>query len=226
MKHSGGLALDTNWTGQRTATDTKTPLALIVYSAGSYLQADGLTCYEEGGQICPVAGVIKVAAKLLYTDMEAIIEDRDGPTEDAASTILPPEQLLRLQVTLVAALGPERGAEAMSEAWLWAREHPQKLAELRHPVAYLYRVGRSRTRPRLRPQPFPEPHEPDHAFEPKLATGLQTLTGPQRVAVVLVHGYGLTLREVGEITGRRIPTVQRHLERGLTKMRTHLGVEL
>lgn len=172
------------------------------------------------------SGVIKVAAKLLYTGMEAIIEDRDGPAEDAASSVLPPQQLLRLQVTLIAALGPERGAEAMSEAWLWAREHPQKLAELQHPVAYLYRVGRSRTRPRVYSPLFPEPHEPDHAFEPKLATGLQTLTGPQRVAVVLVHGYGLTLREVGEITGRRIPTVQRHLERGLTKMRTYLGVEL
>jgi hypothetical protein len=46
----------------------------------------------------------------------------------------------------------------------------------------------------------------------------------EALAVVLVHGYGYTLREVSELAGIRTTTVQNHLERGLARLRASLGV--
>ncbi len=51
----------------------------------------------------------------------------------------------------------------------------------------------------------------DHNFEPGLPKALAALSQRQRLAVVLVHGYGYTLREVAELTGIRATTVQNHL---------------
>jgi len=42
--------------------------------------------------------------------------------------------------------------------------------------------------------------------------------------VVLVHGYGYTLREIAELTGTRPTTMQNHLSRGLSRLRNLLGV--
>jgi RNA polymerase sigma factor (sigma-70 family) len=53
---------------------------------------------------------------------------------------------------------------------------------------------------------------------------LAQLSDRQRVAVVLVHGFGWTLREVAELTGTKITTVQNHLERGLARLRSGLEV--
>jgi DNA-directed RNA polymerase specialized sigma24 family protein len=47
----------------------------------------------------------------------------------------------------------------------------------------------------------------------------------QRLAVVLVHGYGYTLREVAELTGIKPTTVQNHLTRGLSRLRALLGAD-
>ena len=58
----------------------------------------------------------------------------------------------RLRASLVAAYGPERGREAVAEALAWAWEHRSDLAAIAYPVPYLYRVGQSKTRPRLRPR--------------------------------------------------------------------------
>ena len=54
----------------------------------------------------------------------------------------------RLRRALVAKLGFERGADATAEALGWAWEHWDRAAGLEYPVAYLFRVGQSRTRPR------------------------------------------------------------------------------
>jgi RNA polymerase sigma factor (sigma-70 family) len=51
------------------------------------------------------------------------------------------------------------------------------------------------------------------------------LSEQQRTAVVLVHAYGWTLREVAELHGITVSTVQTHLERGLFKLRMALEVE-
>ena len=41
---------------------------------------------------------------------------------------------------------------------------------------------------------------------------------------MLVHGFGWTLADVGELTGVKVTTVQKHVERGLSKLRKYLEV--
>src|SRR4051812_44874275 len=100
----------------------------------------------------------------------------------------------RLRRALVAAYGSQRGREATAEALGWAWENWAKASTLDAPVPYLFRVGRSRTRTRKFRAVFDIPihHEPH--VEPKLRAALEALTEHQRVAVVLVHGYGWTMR--------------------------------
>jgi DNA-directed RNA polymerase specialized sigma24 family protein len=97
-----------------------------------------------------------------------------------------------------------------------------------NPVGYLYRVGQTRTRPRktataLRWEPA-SGNSDERRVEPGLLAAVSSLSEAQRVAVVLVHGYEWTLREVAELTGVTISTVQTHVERALVKLRTALEV--
>jgi DNA-directed RNA polymerase specialized sigma24 family protein len=133
----------------------------------------------------------------------------------------------RLRVALVAAYGPDRGREAAAEALAYAWEHWERLRLLENIPGYLYRVGQSAARPR-RSRPvaplFSPAEQTEPWFEPGLARGLATLTGRQRTAVVLVHGFGWTLREVADVSGLRPTSVQNHLERGMAKLRASLEV--
>lgn len=131
----------------------------------------------------------------------------------------------RLRRALMATYGPEAGREAAADALAWAWEHQDRLEKIASPVAYLYRVGQSRMRRRKVRLPFVRNDWAEPRVEPRLAAALQRLTARQRVAVVLVHGYGWTLAEVAELTGTRVTTVQTHLERGLHHLRKALEVE-
>jgi len=128
----------------------------------------------------------------------------------------------RLQRALVATYGAERGREATAEALAWAWEHWDKARVLDNQIGYLYRVGQSRTRPRRALHLRGEPSSHDPWCEPGLARALAHLSSRQRTAVVLVHGFQWTLREVAEATGCRVTTVQNHLERGLARLRRSL----
>ena len=130
----------------------------------------------------------------------------------------------RLSRALAAAYGFEDGRDATAEALAYAFEHWDRLQHIKNLPGYLFRVGQTRGRRRRQPVLFAVPDESDHAFEPGLPAALAGLSQRQRVAVVLVHGYGYTLREVGELTGIRPTTVQNHLNRGLTRLRSTLGV--
>jgi DNA-directed RNA polymerase specialized sigma24 family protein len=131
----------------------------------------------------------------------------------------------RLRRALVAAYGLERGREAAAEALAYGWEHWSEVALLRNPVGYLYRVGQSRTRPRKRPAVFDvRALAGDVWAEPGLTRALADLSERQRLAVVLVHGFGWRLAEVAEVTGMRVPTVQTHAERGLARLRRALEV--
>jgi len=128
----------------------------------------------------------------------------------------------RLRRAFLAAYGAERGREATAEALAWAWEHWHRVRGMHNAAGYLYRVGQSRTRPRRRalmelPAPAGEPW-----VEPALPAALLALSEGQRTAVVLVHGFGWTLREVAELTGVRRTTVQNHLERGLARLRVSM----
>jgi DNA-directed RNA polymerase specialized sigma24 family protein len=133
-----------------------------------------------------------------------------------------------LRRAFVASYGAERGMEACAEAFAYAWQHWRRIRDMRNPVGYLYRVGQSKTRPRKRPRFVPDrsagdPEPP--VVEPGLAAALAALSEPQRVAVVLVHGFDWTLRDVAELTGVTVSTVRTHLERGLDHLRNSLEVE-
>jgi RNA polymerase sigma factor (sigma-70 family) len=130
-----------------------------------------------------------------------------------------------LRRALVAAYGPA-GREAAADALAYAWEHWDRVAHMQNPAGYLYRVGQSRMRwYRRRPPRLPStPPANDRLFDVDLAAALDELTRPQRVAVVLCHGYSLTHRQVGTLLGVTASTVQNHVERGLAKLRARLEV--
>lgn len=131
----------------------------------------------------------------------------------------------RLRVALSAAYGPERGREAAAEALAWAWEHLDRLGEIEYPLAYLFRVGRSRTRLRRIRLAAPGASEWSEPWvEPGLARALASLTQRQRVTVMLVCGHEWTLAAVAELLGVKLTTVQTHVDRGLAKLRASLEV--
>jgi DNA-directed RNA polymerase specialized sigma24 family protein len=127
-----------------------------------------------------------------------------------------------LRRALVAALGPNLASDALGEAMAYAWEHWERVRAMDNPVGYLFRVGQTRSR-RRRPGFLTrsEPGEP--WIEPGLPAAMGELTDQQRVVVTLVHGFGLTHREVGELLEVSPSTVQ-NLERGLEKLRRRLEV--
>lgn len=141
----------------------------------------------------------------------------------------------RLRHALVAAVGRDKGREATAEALAYAWEHWRDVRAMHNPVGYLYRVGRSRVRVRRRrinfsPMPmFDLPvaspsRIPD--IEPGLARALETLTERQRVAVFLIYGADWTRQDVADLLGISVTSVGTHLDRGLAKLRSRLGVDL
>ena len=128
----------------------------------------------------------------------------------------------RLRRALIAAYGPERGREAAAEALAYGWEHWARVQQMRAPVGYLYRVGQSRTRPRLARRLVERPAISDVWCEPALPEALAALPERQRVVVVLVHGFGWSLTEVGELLGLRKTSVQNHLERAMARLRFEL----
>lgn len=123
-----------------------------------------------------------------------------------------------------AVFGLERGPEATAEAFAWAWETWPRARELESPVGYLFRVGQSRTRGRRFRPVFTPATVDDPLIEPKLGAALVELSESQRAAVVLVHGFGWTLREVAELRGVKVTSIQTHLERGLRRLRAALEV--
>jgi DNA-directed RNA polymerase specialized sigma24 family protein len=131
----------------------------------------------------------------------------------------------RLRRSLVAAYGSQRGRDAAANALAWAWEHWDEVVSMGNPLGYLYRVGKSSVRQRRSPATFEVPVPVEPWVEPGLAPGLAALSERQRVAVVLIHDFGWTYREVAELTGTSVTTVQNHLERGLAHLRRSLGAD-
>lgn len=133
----------------------------------------------------------------------------------------------RLRRALCVALGRDLGQEATAEALAFGWEHWDRVREMENPSGYLYRVGRNQVRHRRRKRP-PLPPLPEAELpwiEPKLPEALRRLSEPQRVSVMLVHGFGWTYTEVGEYLDVAKSTVQTHLERGMARLRKELRIE-
>jgi RNA polymerase sigma factor (sigma-70 family) len=137
-----------------------------------------------------------------------------------------------LQHALVAALGPDVGAEATSEALVYGWEHWGRVSSMDNPVGFLFTVGRNWGRRQFRRSSalrFPTPvavHQSDPQVEPALPAALAGLSERQRVATLLVHGAGWTLAEVADLLGVDRGTVRQHAERGLSKLRVALEVNV
>jgi DNA-directed RNA polymerase specialized sigma24 family protein len=136
-----------------------------------------------------------------------------------------------LRHALVAAYGHEDGREAAAEALAYAWEHWDRVSQMPNPAGYLFVVARSsaaKSRRWRRPAPpvFAVPADAEHVFEPGLPAALAALSERQRIAVVLGVGFGYTLREIADLTGTKVTTVQNHLERGLRRLRERLGADL
>lgn len=131
---------------------------------------------------------------------------------------------------LIAGFGPELGLEACEDALLYGWRHWARIRGLENPAGYLYRVGHriAQKQARRRPPPvFPAaPASDNPGVEPKLPGALGRLSRRQREAVVLVHAYGMSQREVSRLLGISKGSVQRHLDRGLQRLRLELGVSL
>ena len=134
----------------------------------------------------------------------------------------------RLRAGLVAAYGPDVGADACAEALAYGFEHWRRIGTMANPTGYLYRVGQSEARRHFRPRGYlptrAVPGLPD--FEPALAPALERLTEPQRVGVVLVHALGWTLREAAEVLDVDVSTLRTHVARAMMKLRAALEVQI
>jgi len=132
---------------------------------------------------------------------------------------------LRLRRALIATYGRERGREATAEALAWAWEHWPRVEAMENPVAFLYRVGQSRSRrPKLR-NTFDRPVTQEVLVEPALTRALASLPQRQRTVVLLVQGAGWTQVEAAAVLGLKPSTVQKHVERALDHLRKTLQVE-
>ena len=129
-------------------------------------------------------------------------------------------------------------ADAVADALAYAWEHWDRVQAMDNPIGYLYRVGRSRLRPRKTPVLPPVDTARIPEVEPGLAPALAGLPERQRVAVVLVHGFGWppqevrgqgrggTRRESAALGEASASTVRSHRARGLERLRTTLEVNV
>lgn len=133
----------------------------------------------------------------------------------------------RLRRAFIARYGSEVGREATADALAYGWEHWHQLQSMRNPVGYLYRVGQSAARRHRRAgRPvIDRPTVDDPQVEPGLAVGLGQLSERQRTLVLLVHGFGYSIAEAAATTGITKASAQRHVERGLAKLRSHLEVD-
>ncbi len=133
----------------------------------------------------------------------------------------------QLKHALVAALGTDLGLEATAEGLAYGWEQWERIRKMDNPGGYLYRVGKSRVKGARRGAPvLPRvSSDPQPWVEPGLPDALSRLSERQRVAVLLIHTLGYTFSEVADLLGVSKTTVQKHVERGLKRLRAALGGE-
>jgi DNA-directed RNA polymerase specialized sigma24 family protein len=132
----------------------------------------------------------------------------------------------RLRRALVVSFGPVEGRAATVDALSWAWEHWHQLGAVANKPGYLYRVGQSASR-RHASRPLPtellvRPTGGLPEFEPGLMPALNRLSVQQRTVVVLVHGFQWSQVEVSDLLEISPSTVQKHLNRAMSKLRDEL----
>jgi len=144
----------------------------------------------------------------------------------------------RLRRALVAAYGQSLGREAAVDSLSWAWQNWTKLSTMQNPVGYLFRVGQTSARRQIRHSSRAEASKRsglnefsrngDGVASPErnldLPIALKSLSVQQRTAIVLVHGYGLPLREVAQTMQISVASVREHTKRALDRLRPMMEV--
>jgi RNA polymerase sigma factor (sigma-70 family) len=157
------------------------------------------------------------------TGLRGRLKDAEDHVEEFTKFVREVEP--RLRRALIATHGRERGREATTEALGWAWEHWSRVEATQNPVAFLYRVGQSRSRRRKLRVTVERPVSHEMIVEPGLTQALASLSQRQRTVVLLVEGAGWTQAETAAVLGLKLSTVQKHVERALTHLRQSLQVE-
>jgi DNA-directed RNA polymerase specialized sigma24 family protein len=133
----------------------------------------------------------------------------------------------------VAAYGPHDGRAATVDALSWAWEHWARLRSMENPIGFLFRVGQSASR-RYAVRPIPldgrtgeaAGHAADEVLgvSPELAAAVGRLPMQQRTALMLVHAFGWTLRDVARLLEINPSTVREHVDRALARLSHDLEV--
>jgi RNA polymerase sigma factor (sigma-70 family) len=133
-----------------------------------------------------------------------------------------------LSRAFAARFGLDVGSEVTAEVVGFAWEHWERVVAMDNPSGYLYRVGQSAARRHVRWQRrrVDLPTEPRWDDAPALQgdvfDALARLKPDHRVAVLLVHGYSFTYREVAALLGVSDSAVTNYVHRGLTRLRSIL----
>ena len=136
----------------------------------------------------------------------------------------------RVRRALVAQYGVEVGSDVAAEVAAWAWEHLGRLTEIDNVAGYLFRVGQSAARRHRRWQRgttrFPEGGQWVAAnvvdLDDDVLDALKRLPSRQRVAVLLVHGYGFSYCDVAALLDVSESAVTNHVHRGVVKLRQTL----
>ncbi len=147
--------------------------------------------------------------------MTTAVHDFDSFFKDAEA---------RLRRAYGGRLAPHRVGDAVSSALEFAWVNWDRVAVMDFPVAYLFRVGLSKSRRRKEGRlPANPPHEAAHV-EPALISAMQQLPTRQREVVWLVEACDWTPSEASEALGLSLSAVRTHRTRGLERLRQQLGV--
>lgn len=156
-----------------------------------------------------------------------VMRDLEGPIAGDSFEVFFKEAEPRLHDALSACLGGELGREATADALAFGWENWKRVGVMANPIGYLYVVGRDKGRraQRVRRPVLPLVEESRLPWvEPGLVDALARLPERQRVAVTLVYAFEWTLAEVADLLGLKKTTIQNHAERGLSNLRSSLGV--
>jgi DNA-directed RNA polymerase specialized sigma24 family protein len=130
----------------------------------------------------------------------------------------------RLRRAYAAQLAPHRVSDAVSAALEFAWRNWDRVADMEFPVAYLFRVGLSKSRPRREGRLPANPPSEHICVEPGLVGAMQQLPSRQREVVWLVDACEWTPTEAAEALGLSLSAVRTHRARGLERLRQQLGV--
>lgn len=151
---------------------------------------------------------------------------------EAAFTAFVQEAQDPIRRALVASFGVEVGRDAAEDALVHAWQHWDRVCVMSNSRGYVYRVGHrlalKMVRSAKRSVVLPDvPSNLDPVLvEPGLPGALSSLSHRQRTVVVSVHGYGLSQADTARLLGISRSSVQRHLGRGLARLRKEMGVTI